>query len=163
MSLYRIPLSFVQQSWISEGTTVTKVRILLAEDHKEMREMIVRILAREFEVVGAVGDGRALLEAESRLKPDVCVVDISMPVMNGIEAAMLLQQNGSKAKLVFLTVHAQKAFLEAALEAGALGYVLKPRMATDLRLAIREAMADREFISPFLPPATSSSRVGCPL
>jgi DNA-binding NarL/FixJ family response regulator len=139
---------------------VAKVRLLLAEDHKEMREMIVRILEREFEVVGAVGDGRALLEAESRLKPDVCVVDISMPIMNGIEAAIMLHQNGSIAKIVFLTVHAQKAFLEAALGAGALGYVLKPRMASDLRPAIREVMADRQFISPFLPPASSNSRIG---
>ena len=128
----------------------------MAEDHKEMREMIVRILEHEFEVVGAVGDGQALLEAERSSKPDVCVIDISMPILNGIDAAILLQQKGSLAKIVFLTMHGQAAFLKAALEAGALGYVLKPRMASDLLPAIREAMSDRLFISPSNPLPSSS-------
>ena len=134
-----------------------KIRLLLAEDHKEMREMIVRMLEREFEVVGEASDGQSLLEAESRLKPDVCVLDISMPILNGIEAASLLQKSGSIAKIVFLTVHEHTAFLEAALEAGALGYVLKPRMASDLCPAIREVMAGRLFISPLMPPVYSGS------
>lgn len=125
-----------------------RVRLLLAEDHKHMREMIVRIVEREFEVVEAVGDGQSLLEAASRLKPDVCVVDISMPILDGIEAARSLQQSGSTAKVVFLTAHTTGAFLEAALETGALGYVLKPKMASDLFPAIREALAGRQFISP---------------
>ena len=125
-----------------------RVRLLLAEDHKQMREMIVRMVEPEFEVVEAVGDGQALLEAESRLKPDVCVVDISMPILDGIAAARFLQQRGSIAKVIFLTAHTAGAFLEAALETGALGYVLKPRIASDLFLAIREAMAGRQFISP---------------
>lgn len=112
--------------------------------------MIVRVLGREFDVVGAVGDGQALLEAESRLKPDVCVMDISMPIMSGIEAAILLRQKGSVVKIIFLTVHAQEVFLEAALETGALGYVLKPRMISDLRLAIREVLSGRRFVSPTL-------------
>src|SRR5262245_19751484 len=134
---------------------VVRARLLLAEDHKEMREMIVRLVECEFEVVGAVGDGQALLEAESRLKPDVCVIDISMPILNGIEAAILLQQNGSTAKIIFLTAHAQVTFLEAAIETGALGYVLKPRMVSDLGLAIREVLANRQFISPSLPSISS--------
>jgi DNA-binding NarL/FixJ family response regulator len=136
---------------------VEKIRLLLAEDHQEMREMIVRILDREFEVVGEASDGQALLEAEPRLKPDVCILDISMPILNGIQAAILLKQRGSIAKIVFLTVHGDTAFLEAALEAGALGYILKPRMASDLCPAIREVMAGRLFISPFMPPANSGS------
>ena len=133
---------------------MTRIRLLLAEDHQAMREMIVRILEREFDVVGAVGDGQALLEAESRLKPDVCIIDISMPILSGLEAALLLRQSGSLAKIIFLTVHAQEVFLEAALEAGALGYVLKPRMASDLRLAIQEALSGRRFISPSMSPAS---------
>ena len=137
---------------------MAKVRLLLAEDHKEMREMIVRILGREFEVVGAVGDGQALLEAERKAKPDVCVIDISMPILNGIEAAIFLQQKGSIAKIVFLTMHGQAAFLKAALEAGALGYVLKPRMASDLLPAIREAMSNRLFISPSILPPSSGNK-----
>jgi DNA-binding NarL/FixJ family response regulator len=136
------------------------MRLLLADDHQEMREMIVRILEREFEVVGAVGDGQALVEAEARLKPDVCVLDISMPILNGIEAALLLRQNGSSAKIVFLSVHAQEIFLDAALEAGALGYVLKARMVSDLPKAIHEAFAGRQFISPSVPLKTASSQNG---
>jgi DNA-binding NarL/FixJ family response regulator len=132
-----------------------RVRLLLAEDHKQMREMITRIVEREFELVGAVGDGQALVEAESRLKPDVCVLDISMPILDGIEAASFLQQSGSIAKIVFLTGHTNRAFLEAALKTGALGYVLKPRMVSDLLLAIREAMAGRQFISPSTDQASS--------
>jgi DNA-binding NarL/FixJ family response regulator len=131
---------------------VARIRLLLAEDHQEMRKMIVRILEREFDVVGAVGDGQALLEAESRLKPDVCVIDISMPFLSGIETAILLRQSGSLVKIVFLTVHAQDMFVEAAMEAGALGYVLKPRMASDLRLAVQEAFSGRPFVSPSLSP-----------
>lgn len=137
-----------------------RVRLLLAEDHKEMREMIARLVEREFEVVGAVADGQALLEAESRLKPDVCVIDISMPILNGIEAVNLLRQSRSNAKIIFLTAHAHRAFLAAALEAGALGYVLKPRMASDLLLAIREAMSNHLFISPSMPPASSGDNSG---
>src|ERR1044072_1061632 len=120
--------------------------------------MIVRILGREFEVGGAVGDGQALLEAERKAKPDVCVIDISMPILNGIEAAIFLQQKGSIAKIVFLTMHGQAAFLKAALEAGALGYVLKSRMASDLLPAIREAMSDRLFISPSILPPSSGNK-----
>lgn len=141
---------------------MARTRLLLAEDHEQMREMTVRILEREFDMVGAVGDGQALLEAEARLKPDVCVLDISLPTLSGIEAALLLRQSGSLAKIVFLTVHAQEVFLEAALEAGALGYVLKPRMASDLCLAIREAISGRQFISPSLPVAPLRGRKSRP-
>src|SRR6185295_7504370 len=139
---------------------MVRTRLLLAEDHQEMRARTVRMLEREFDVVGAVGDGQALLEAESRLKPDVCILDISMPILNGIEVAILLRQSGSVAKIIFLTMHTQAAFLEAALEAGALGYVLKPRMVSDLHLAIREALSDRLFISPSLPSAPFGTRNG---
>lgn len=129
-----------------------RIRLLLAEDHKEMCAKAVRELEVEFEVVGTVGDGQAMLEAESSIKPDVCVMDISMPSMSGIEAAIALRQRGSRAKVVFLTVHEDQAFVDAALESGALGYVVKPRMMQDLRLAIREAVAGRVFISqPFVP------------
>ena len=129
-----------------------RARILLAEDHKGMRDRVVRMLEREFEMLEPVKDGRALIEAEARLKPDVCLIDISMPVVNGIEAAAHLKENGSKAKLIFLTIHEDLDFLVAALKAGASGYVVKPRMASDLRAAIREALAGRTFISSSLSP-----------
>ena len=127
---------------------MTRIRILLAEDHKEVRDRVVRLLEPEFEVVGTVGDGLALLEAASRMKPDVCVLDISMPVFNGIEVATQLKQSGSTAKMIFLTVHEDPDFVRAALETGALGYVVKSRMASDLCVAIKGAMSGRLFISP---------------
>ena len=125
-----------------------RARILLADDHKEMRDRVVRLLEAEFDVMGAVEDGGALLEAASKIKPDVCVIDISMPVLSGIEAAAQLKKNGSTAKVIFLTVHDDPDFVQAALETGALGYVVKSRMASDLRAAIKGAMAGRLFISP---------------
>ncbi len=115
----------------------------------------MRLLEPEFEVVGTVGDGLAVLEAETRMKPDVCVLDISMPKMNGIEAAARLRKRGSAVKVVFLTVHEDPDFVRAALATDALGYVVKSRMASDLRSAIREALAERLFVSPSCLFATS--------
>jgi DNA-binding NarL/FixJ family response regulator len=113
-----------------------------------MRDRAVRLLEPEFEVVGAVGDGYALLEAASQTKPDVCVIDISMPVLSGIRAAAQLKESGSTAKIIFLTVHEDPDFVQAALDAGASGYVLKSRMASDLLTAIKGVLAGRLFISP---------------
>ena len=127
---------------------MTRTRILLAEDHKDMRNRVVRLLEPEFEVVGIVEDGLALLEAAARMKPDVCVLDISMPKMNGIEAANHLREREPSSKVVFLTVHEDQDFVRAALATDALGYVVKSRMASDLRSAIRGALAGRLFVSP---------------
>jgi DNA-binding NarL/FixJ family response regulator len=127
---------------------VVRARILLADDHKDIREKVMQQLDPEFEVVGAVEDGNALLKAASQMKPDVCVVDISMPIMSGIEAATQMKASGSRVKIVFLTVHEDPDFLQAALDAGALGYVIKSRVVTDLSPAIRAALADRLFVSP---------------
>lgn len=126
------------------------IRLLVAEDHAAMREKVVGTLEIEYSVVGAVRDGQEMLEAESRFNPDVVVLDISMPIVNGIEAANRLKQRASRAKVVFLTVHDEPAFLKAALAAGGTGYVIKSRLASDLRLAVREAAAGRQFISPSL-------------
>jgi DNA-binding NarL/FixJ family response regulator len=119
----------------------------LADDHKEIRDKVRRYLEAEFNVIDAVGDGRAFLDAAARLNPDICLLDISMPVLNGIEAAMQLKENGSKAKVIFLTVHEDIDFAQAALKTGASGYVIKRRMASDLRCAVKEALAGRIFIS----------------
>ena len=131
-----------------ESETLTRTRILLAEDHKDMRERVVRLLESDFEVVGAVEDGLALLEAAERMRPEVCVLDISMPRMDGIEAAARLRERAPAVRVVFLSVHEDGDFVRAALETDALGYVVKSRMASDLRTAIREALAGRLFVSP---------------
>ena len=127
---------------------MARARILLADDHKEIRDRAVRLLEPEFEVVGIVADGNSLVRASAQLKPDVCVVDISMPHLSGIDAAIKLRDNGSKAKIVFLTVNEDSDFVSAALRTGALGYVVKSRMASDLCTAINGAISGHLFISP---------------
>ena len=122
-------------------------RILLADDHKEIRDKVKRYLETEFEVIDAVENGRALLDLAAKSDPDVCLLDISMPVLDGIETANQLKESGSKAKVIFLTVHEDSDFLQAALNSGASGYVIKRRIASDLHHAVKEALAGRIFIS----------------
>jgi DNA-binding NarL/FixJ family response regulator len=126
------------------------VRILLADDSPSMLQAARRILEPEFEVVGTVVDGQAVLEAAESLKPDVLILDISMGLMNGLEAARFLTRIGSTAKIVFLTVHKDPEFVEEAFSAGAVGYVIKPRLGTDLVVAVREALIGHTFVSPNL-------------
>lgn len=127
---------------------MTRVSVLIAEDHREMRENIRRFLEPEFEVVGVVGDGQALINEATRIEPDVLLVDISMPALNGIEAVAQLRKQGSTARVVFLTVEEDPNWVRAALQAGGLGYVIKMSMAAELQRAIRDACAGRVFVSP---------------
>jgi DNA-binding NarL/FixJ family response regulator len=127
------------------------LRLLVAEDHAGMRAKVVSTLEVDYSVIGAVGDGQEMLDVESRFKPDIVILDISMPTINGIEAATRLRQRGSAAKVVFLTVHEEPDYLKAAMATGAFGYVLKGRLANDLQFAVKEAIAGRRFVSPSLP------------
>jgi DNA-binding NarL/FixJ family response regulator len=126
-------------------------RVLLADDHNVVLERVLSLLQQDFQVVGTVGNGRQLVSEALRLQPDVIVLDISMPVLTGIEAAHELREAGSKAKLVFLTVHDEPGFVDACLAEGGLGYVTKSRLRRDLIPAITEALSDRSFISPSVP------------
>lgn len=123
-------------------------RILLADDQKEMLETVAQLLQGEFVIVAAVENGKRVIEAVATLDPDVLVLDISMPIMSGLEAATRLKVSGAKAKVIFLTVYEDPDMVEAAFSAGALGYVLKGRIATDLVPAMREVLQDRIFVSP---------------
>jgi DNA-binding NarL/FixJ family response regulator len=123
-------------------------RVLLADDHPAMLALTAAALAGEYLVVGSVGDGHSLLSEAERLHPDVIVLDITMPRLDGIQAAAQLLRLPHPARLVFLTVHEDPDFARAALDAGALGYVLKARLASDLLPAVRAALTDRRFISP---------------
>jgi DNA-binding NarL/FixJ family response regulator len=127
---------------------LSRVRVLLADDHEEFLAVEVRLLEPEFEVVRTVGDGRAVLEEDSALTPDVIVLDISMPVLDGLKTARRLRAAGSRAKIVFLTIHGDQDYVRAGLAAGASGYVVKSRLATDLVSALRDALAGRTFVSP---------------
>jgi DNA-binding NarL/FixJ family response regulator len=128
---------------------VARARIMVADDHELMRENVVRLLRRHFDVIAEVANGSALLEAALRLKPDVYVLDISMPLLSGIETAIHLKQNDSTAKVIFLTIHQDPDFVGAAFKSGAEGYVFKTRMAADLVVAVREVLAGRTFLSAY--------------
>jgi DNA-binding NarL/FixJ family response regulator len=101
-----------------------------------------------FDIVGTARDGQELVSEAIRVVPDVIVVDITMPVRTGIEAARSLREAGSKARFVFLTVHTESAFVDACFEEGALGYVIKPRVKADLIQAIQAALIGSSFVSP---------------
>ena len=122
-------------------------RVVLADDHREMLVRVTALLASEFTVVGAVGDGETLLDAEADLRPDVLVIDITMPGISGLEAAALVRRRGSQVPIVFLSVHEEPEFVVAARQAGALGYVSKVRLASDLIPAVRAALDGRRFVS----------------
>ncbi len=125
-----------------------RIRVFLADDHEAMLDQVADLLAGECDVIGTAIDGRQALDATLNLKPDVLVLDISMPVMNGFETARCLKEAGVKTSIVFLTVHDHPDFAGEALEVGALGYVIKPRIVSDLLVAIKEAHAGRSFVSP---------------
>jgi DNA-binding NarL/FixJ family response regulator len=125
------------------------IRILVVDDHSAVLESAIPILEAHFTVVGTASDGKAGVEAEEQLRPDIVVLDISMPVMSGLDAAKQIRKRGSKAIIVFLTVHQDTDILAAAKRVGGLGYVVKDRLGTDLVFAIREALEGRDFVSPF--------------
>jgi DNA-binding NarL/FixJ family response regulator len=122
-------------------------RVLLVDDNEGILVRAAAVLRRTCKVVGAVTDGSAALEAAETLRPDVIVLDISMSGMTGFEVAARLREAGSTAALVFLTVHDDEEFYLAAKAVGGIGYVIKPRLASDLVLAVREARAGRPFSS----------------
>jgi DNA-binding NarL/FixJ family response regulator len=122
--------------------------ILIADDHILMLEGLTRLLASEFDVIGTTPNGRALLDEAERLKPDVIVLDVGMPELNGIEAARKLAKIAPSTKLVFVTQQLSREYLHAAFAAGAKGYVAKQSAASELIAAIRLAIADRYYVTP---------------
>ena len=122
-------------------------RIFLVDNDPYVLETVAQILKPTFEIVGRCSDGQALLEAATKSNPDVIVMDISMPVLNGIAAANKLKELGLSSRIVFLTVHEDRDFIDTCLATGALGYVTKPRMDLDLVTAIQDALKGRTFVS----------------
>jgi DNA-binding NarL/FixJ family response regulator len=127
-------------------------RILLADDHNLMLEGLIGILKQEFEIVGTAENGRALVDQAVLLKPDVVLLDVSMPELNGIEAAGRISKLLPACRMVFVTQQLKPEYVRAALEAGAMAYVAKQSAGSELREAIRLALAGRYYVSTLVTP-----------
>lgn len=129
---------------------MSRPRVLLADDHVVVSEGLKQLLADDFELVGAVQDGRSLVAAARQLRPDVIVADITMPHLNGIDAMAQLRKDNAHVKVVFLTMHHDPAYARRALEAGASGFVVKHSAPAELVMAIQAALKGQTFITPAL-------------
>ena len=126
------------------------IRVLLVDDNGEMLTDLRDELSAEFEIAGTAENGEQAVREVFRLEPDIVVLDITMPVMNGLQVASLLREKRPGTKILFLTIHEEPEYISAAFSAGACGYVTKRRLASDLRAAIREVYDGRNFLSPSL-------------
>jgi CheY-like chemotaxis protein len=126
-----------------------KPRLLLADDHPSLLEAATILLKPHFELVGVATDGAMLISEVLRVRPEVVVTDITLPIVTGLDAVIQLRKLGSSAKVVFLTVHSEEELLKACMAEGASGYVQKVRMKAHLIPAIRAVLEGRSYISPF--------------
>jgi DNA-binding NarL/FixJ family response regulator len=132
----------------SNITSSEPVRVLLVDDNQAILARVETVLSPACVVVGSATDGKTAVRAALSLEPDVVVLDISMPGMSGFEVAARLRTEGSSAAVVFLTVHDEEELISAAKQSGGMGYVVKPRIGSDLLTAVKEAHAGRPFTSP---------------
>ena len=126
----------------------SRPRVLVADDHPAMLQSLVRLLSKDFEIVASVADGLAVVATAARLEPDLLVLDIAMPRLNGIAAAARLKESGSTAKVVFVTNLHDREFVQGSLALGEVGFVVKDRLVADLLPAIRTVLAGQSFVSP---------------
>jgi DNA-binding NarL/FixJ family response regulator len=133
-----------------EGTFVATIRVLLADDSEDVLADLREELSKEFDIVGTAGNGEEAVRAVLQLDPDVLVIDIAMPVLNGIQASSRIRKAHPRTKILFLTINEQAEYISAAFSAGASGYVTKRRLASDLAMAIREVSLGNTFLSPSL-------------
>jgi DNA-binding NarL/FixJ family response regulator len=129
---------------------VATIRVLLVDDNGEMLTDLRDELSAEFEIAGTADNGQEAIREVLRLDPDVIVLDVTMPVMNGLQVASSLRDMHRRTKILFLTIHEEPEYISAAFSVGACGYVTKRRLASDLALAIREVSVGRNFLSPSL-------------
>lgn len=126
-------------------------RVLLADDHTLVLEGLRRLLQDQCELVGMVEDGRALVEVAPRLAPDLILLDISMPLLNGLDAARRLRKLAPGSRIIFLTMHADPTYASEAFAAGAAGYLLKRSAASELAAAIATVLDGRRYLTPLIP------------
>lgn len=123
-------------------------RVVVADDHRAMLDTLVRLVSSEFDVISAVSDGLAVVTAAEQLAPDLLVLDIAMPRLNGIAAAARVRESGSAAKVVFVTNLRGREFVRESLALGDVGFVVKDRLVADLLPAIHNVLAGQSFVSP---------------
>jgi len=126
----------------------SRLRVVVADDHRVMLDTLVRLLSREFDVVAAVTDGLSAVKKAAELKPDLLVLDIAMPGLNGIAAARTALEAGSTARVVFVTNMRDREFVEGSLALGEVGFVVKDRLIADLLPAARHVLSGERFVSP---------------
>ena len=131
-------------------TIVAAISVLLVDDNAAVLRDLRDELGAEFEIAGTAENGEEAVREVLRLDPDILVLDINMPVMNGIQVASYVHDKRPRTKILFFTIHEEPEYISAAFSAGACGYVTKRRLASDLPLAIREVFDGRNFLSPFL-------------
>jgi len=135
-----------------------KIRILVADDHRIVAEGLRRLLEPTYELLAIADNGRELVAAAIKLKPDVIVVDISMPLLNGIDAVSEIRNAGVQAKIIYLTMHLETNYARRALATGASAYILKHSASSELLFAIQQALAGRYFVSPTIAAKINSTR-----
>ena len=131
-----------------------RLRVLVADDHPLLRQGVETLLAPQFDVVGSVADGQSLMDEAIALKPDIIVLDISMPVVSGLDAARQIKRRLPAVKFVFLSVHANPVYVQRALQVHASAYVLKSEAAEDLLVALEHAVRGEIYLSPTLGSST---------
>jgi DNA-binding NarL/FixJ family response regulator len=129
---------------------MNRPRVLLADDHRMVAEGLKSLLSPEFELVGVVEDGLALIDAAKKLRPDVIVADITMPRLNGLEALTQLKKENPRVRVIFLTMHQDVAYARRALDSGASGFVVKHSAPAELVAAIRAALEGKTYLTPAL-------------
>jgi len=139
---------------------MSKVRVLVADDHRILAEGLRSLLEPTFELVAIVENGREMIAAAKELKPHVILADISMPLLNGIDAVSAIRSEGIEAKIIFLTMHSEASYARRALAAGASGYVLKHSAPTELVFAIQQALAGQQFVTPTVAAKMNYTRAG---
>src|SRR6266850_798633 len=130
------------------GMMTSRPRVLVADDHRAVLDSLVRLLSSEFEIVATVTDGLSAVTTAARLQPDLLVLDIAMPGLNGLAAAARLKESGSAAKVVFVTNLHDREFVQESLALGNVGFVVKDRLVADLLPALRAVLAGQSFVSP---------------
>jgi DNA-binding NarL/FixJ family response regulator len=150
----------------TDGHTMTtnqlKPKIIVADDHRLVAEGIVKILDKEYAVVATPADGRSFVEAVERIHPDLALVDISLPLLNGLDACRHLKKTCPGVKIIVLTMHAEPHFVNEAFRVGVGGYVLKQSVGEELLFAVKEVLKGRTYVSPVVAQGLVSQAVGSP-